>query len=57
MANPTPEDIQKVLEAKNDAQEAANYADTLKFKMELVSGENYRMIWSTEYNGGFTPNN
>ena len=56
MATPTQEDINRVIEASDRASEAADYADTIVCEMQLESGENYRMMWSTEYNGGFEPN-
>lgn len=56
MATPTQEDINRVIEASDRASAAADYADTIVCEMQLVSGENYKMMWSTEYNGGFEPN-
>lgn len=56
MATPTQEDINRIIEASDRASEADDYADTIVCEMQLVSGENYRMMWSTEYNGGFKPN-
>lgn len=56
MAIPTQDDINRVIEGRDRAQEAANYADSLVFEMQNISGDNYRMVWSTEYSGGFEPN-
>lgn len=56
MAVPTQEEIDRVINGYNRAAEAPNYADTIVCEMEQVSGDNYKMVWSTEYNGSFEPN-
>lgn len=56
MAAPTQDDINRVINGYNRADAAADYADTIVCEMQQVSGDNYRMVWSTEYNGGFEPN-
>lgn len=56
MAVPTQEDINRVIDGYNLAIGAADYADTIVCDMQNVSGDNYRMVWSTEYSGGFEPN-
>ena len=56
MAAPTQEEINRVISGYDRASGAADYADTIVCEMEQVSGDNYRMIWSTGYNGGFEPN-
>ena len=55
MAQPTEKDIERVINGYNRAIGAADYADTIKCEMQQVSGDNYRMVWSTEYNGPFIP--
>ena len=55
MAAPTQEDIDRVINGYNLADGAADYADTILCEMQQVSGDNYRMVWSTEYSGGFAP--
>ena len=56
MSAPTEEEIDRVISGYNRAGGAADYADTIVCEMEQVSGDNYRMVWSTQYNGGFEPN-
>ena len=56
MSTPTEEDINGVVSGYNRAIAAADYADTIKCQMQLVSGENYQMRWSNEYTGPFEPN-
>lgn len=56
MAEPTQDDINRIINGYNQAAAAADYADTIVCEMQQVSGENYRMLWSTEYNGPFEPN-
>ena len=56
MAEPGQGDINRVISGYNRADGAADYADSIVCEMEQVSGDNYRMVWSTEYNGGFEPN-
>lgn len=56
MAEPTQAEINRVINGYNLADAAADYADTIVCEMQQVSGDNYRMVWSTEYSGGFKPN-
>ena len=56
MAAPTQEDINRVITGYTLADGAADYADTIVCEMQQVSGDNYRMVRSTQYSGGFTPN-
>ena len=56
MANPTDENISRVVAGYNRAVAAADYADTIVCQMQQVSGDNYQMLWSTEYTGPFEPN-
>lgn len=56
MAEPTQTEINRVINGYNRAIGAADYADTIVCEMQQVSGDNYRMVWSTEYGGGFEPN-
>lgn len=56
MAQPTLEDINRVINGYNQADAAADYAETIVCEMQQVSGDNYSMVWSTEYSGPFEPN-
>ena len=56
MAQPTQEEIDRIINGYNRAEDAADYADTIVCEMQQVSGENYGMLWSTEYTGPFEPN-
>ena len=55
MAEPTQEEINRVISGYDRASGAADYADTILCEMQQVSGDNYQMAWSTEYSGGFAP--
>lgn len=55
MAIPTPQDIERVIAAVNRATEAAIYGETIVCEMQQVSGDNYKMVWSTQYDGPFVP--
>lgn len=55
MATPTQQEITRIIGGYNRASDAADYADTIACEMEQVSGDNYKMVWSTEYNGNFKP--
>ena len=56
MSAPTPEDINRIVAGDNRASAAADYAATSVCEMQQVEGDNYSMVWSTEYNGPFVPN-
>lgn len=47
--------INRIMNAYKNAQEAANYAEALVLDDELISGADYRMIWTNSYNGDFPP--
>ena len=57
MANPTQQDIDRIITGYDRADTAADYADTIVCEMQLVpsSSDNYSMVWSTQYDGPFTP--
>lgn len=55
MAEPTAAEISRVISGYNQASGAADYADTIVCEMEQVDGDRYKMIWSTKYDGNFTP--
>ena len=55
MSAPTPEEINRIVAGNNRASAAADAA-TIVCEMQQVQEDNYCMVWSTEYNGGFVPN-
>ena len=55
MAEPTPEQINRVVTAYNRAVGAAEYTNTLVVQAEQISGDEYRMNWSNRYDGSFVP--
>lgn len=55
MANPTSQEIDEIVNGQNQAQNAADYADTVKMEMQLISEENYQMVWTVTYTGPFVP--
>jgi hypothetical protein len=56
MSEPTESDINRVVHGYDLADAAADYGQTIVCQTENISGDNYRMVWSTEYSGGFEPN-
>lgn len=56
MATPTDSEISRVVAGYTRADGAADYAESIVCQMEQESGDNYRMIWSNAYSGGFVPN-
>lgn len=57
MANSTEQDIERIITGYNRANDGADYAATIVCETQLVADDNYRMIWSTYYGGGFVPAN
>lgn len=55
MSEPTQQEINRVVAGYNRAGAAADYGATIVCEMQQVEGDNYCMVWSTEYNGGFVP--
>lgn len=56
MATPTEEEIERVISGYDRASAAPGYVDSIVCEMQQVSGDNYEMVWSNEYNGNFEPN-
>lgn len=48
-------DVNRIMNGYIDAKDAANYAEALVLNDELISGDNYRMKWTTSYNGEYPP--
>ena len=55
MSAPTEAEIERVINGYNRAEAAGGYAGSSVCEMQLVEGENYKMVWSTEYSGPFEP--
>ena len=55
MANPTPQEINRILSAKDRASAAADYAETIVIETEQIQGNVYQGIWSAAYAGPFVP--
>lgn len=55
MATPTEKDINRVISGYDQADLAADYADTLVVEMQQISGDEYKMVWNNEYSGNFVP--
>lgn len=57
MSNPTPQEIDRIISGYDTAIAAADYADTIVCEMQATSSppNNYRMVWSNQYSGPFTP--
>lgn len=49
MAQPTQEEIDRVVAGYENAKEAVSYAGSIVIEMQQNSGEDYTMVWSTEY--------
>lgn len=52
---PTEERVNSILAAVNTAEAAADYVDDQICEMQLVSGENYNMVWNVPGAGNFPP--
>lgn len=52
----TESEINRVVAGYNIAGDAADYGATVVCDVQQISGDNYRMVWTTEYNGKFEPN-
>ena len=55
MSAPEQKDINRIISGYNQADSAADYADTLVVEMQQMSGDEYRMVWSNRYSGDFVP--
>lgn len=49
MSQPTQQEVDNVIAAYENAKEAKKYADSIVAEMQLNSGEDYTMVWSTKY--------
>lgn len=49
MAQPTQQEVDRVISAYENAKEAKKYADSIIAEMQLNEGEDYKMVWSTKY--------
>lgn len=49
MATPTQEDVDNVIAAYENAKAAKGYADTIKLEMNQITGTDYKMIWTEQY--------
>lgn len=57
MTNSIEADIERIITGYNRASDGADYAATIVCEAQQVEGDNYRMLWSTYYGGGFAPDN
>ena len=53
--SPTEERVNSLLEAVNTATAARDYAAAQLCEAQVVSGDNYCMVWSTATRGDFPP--
>lgn len=49
MAQPTQEEVDRVIAAYDNAKEGAKYAESIVVEMQLNEGDDYTMVWSTAY--------
>lgn len=45
----TQQEVDRVLAAYDNAKEAKQYTDSLVIEMQVNSGDDYKMVWSTRY--------
>ena len=45
----TQEEVDRVLAAYAIAKEAPDYVESIVLEMQQVSGEDYRMVWTSQY--------
>lgn len=48
-------DLNRIISGYQEAIDAANYAEALVFDTEQNSGDDYTLVWSTSYEGGYPP--
>ena len=48
-------DVERIINAKYEGIDAANYADAIVLETEQNSGDDYTLVWTTEYSGGYPP--
>lgn len=49
MAQPTQEEVDRVIAGYENAKEAKNYATSIVVEMQLLGSDDYKMVWSTQY--------
>ena len=49
MAQPTQQEVDRVVAVYGNLQDANAYAESIVIEMQLNSGEDYTMVWSTKY--------
>lgn len=47
--------IDRIVSGYNEATDAANYEEAIVLDEELISDDNYRVIWTTSYDGAYPP--
>lgn len=47
----TQAEVDRVLAAYDNAQQGKDYSETIIMETQQISGDEYRMIWSTLYTG------
>ena len=55
MAAATEADVNEIIAAMQQMQAATDYVDDQVCKMQLISGTNYRMVWSVKGKDNFPP--
>lgn len=55
MSAPTQAEIERILEGMNQAEAATDYVNHQLCEMQLVSDDDYNMVWSTTTRGDFPP--
>lgn len=50
-------DIERIVTAYNRANDGTDYAETIVCETRIIDGDNFRMLWSTRYDGEFVPDN
>lgn len=48
-------DAQRVMNGYIKANDAANFGEAVVADMELISGEDYKMVWTEAYNSTYPP--
>lgn len=55
MSAPTQAEIERILSGINQADAAMDYVDHQLCEMQEISGDDYKMVWSTKTRGDFPP--
>lgn len=48
-------DINRIMNGYEDAKDATAYGEAIVLDVEQIDGDDYRMVWTQNYAGGYPP--